>query len=827
MKVRMGRVASRLKVEAGFTLTEILVAGLIISVALIPLVNMFDTSFKGILNYERIHEAYNCARATVERIRSMPYYEPYNPSRGDVDIDDHFWGDRTPIFDNPENPAEPGAPSWDSIPEVSYFDYGEVEEFRNFKATVQLAYLNTDTGVARMSPEWGPKKIGNDRPRNLENEVVHLLLIKVNVYWPPGRGDRSYSLEQVVTDTDTIYNVGVSRVVVVGPESVKDPERENAAAHYPNETIILDIYGYGFKEGEGLNKPKGLNAYLVRNKYNDIPITLEKPPTLYAGETYAGNLAVDQFGNMRVRGRVTLYNNGTSGVLGEPNFYPRAAVGYWSVRIAQEEIINSYLFNGFIVEYPRPKIEQFGNDPDMSLSGRNDESAKQLKIVGRNFITMVKNPTPALVLYSPSGEILDQVLGVVNSISGTVNNGYSESLQTMLATFDLTKASPGVYKLVIYNTDPGLIGHVGSQPSQQEYTVIAVPPVVADIYVEGTYPRMRLAYKNIDFGKIRLAIDGMYFNALEPYVEVYISDSATENPRDGSWAQGTLVSVSKTKIVADFDVTQLPAKDNAYNAFVLNLDSGLWGKIESSSPRLSVRTYNGSISDFEPTSEVLFWENYYDIPSRITGSGLDACIAIGIHKDGTEYRDIEYTVVDSSRIDVNLNLIDCPSGTWELRVYITPNYYLKKNFQVSLGKAVILNPQRAYMYALSIDRRVKNASSYTTDYEYEYYQWGSWRVHRAEAIRSGYTKREARFTVRGKGFPVSGTTTLRVWRSDSWSKEGYYTTRTDRSRKFVYIVSDWWEMPNLTGYCGISVLRTGDDSNSTDVHEDRWELVNP
>lgn len=826
--MRTAKWAGRFRAEAGFTLTEILVAGIIISVALIPLVNMFDTSFRGILNYERMHEAYNCARAAVERIRSLPYYQPYNPTRGDVDIDDHFWGDRTPIYDNPEDPANEGAPRWDYIPEVTYFDYGELREFRDFRATVQLAYLNTDTGVASMSPDWGPKKIGNDRPRNVENEIVHLLLIRVNVYWPPGRGDRSYSLEQVVTDTDTIYNVGVSRVVVVGPDSVKDPERENAAAHYPDETIILDIYGYGFEEGEGLNQPKGLNAYLVRNKYNDIRITLHRPPTLYEGETYSGNIAVDEFGNMRVRGTVTLYNTGTSGVPGEPNFYPRAAVGYWSVKIAQEEIINSYLFNGFIVEYPRPRIEQFGNNPDMSLTGRNDESARQLKIVGRNFITLVKNPTPALVRYSPTGEILDQVLGVVDEITGTVNSGYSNNVQTMLATFDLTKASSGLYRLVVYNTDPGLIGHVGSQPSQQEYTVLAVSPVVTDVYVEGTLPRIRVAYKNIDFGKVRLAIEGMYFNALEPYVEVYISDSATENPMDGSWAQGTLVSVSKTKIVADFDVTQLPAKENAYNAFVLNLDSGLWGRIQADSPRLSVRTFSGSISAFQPTTGTLFWENYYDIPSRITGTGLDACIDVGIYRDGTEYRDIEYTVVDPGRIDVNLNLIDCPSGTWELRVYITPTYYLKTNFQVSLGRAVILEPQRAYMYAISIDRRRQDSTSYTTDYEYEYYSWGEWRVHRAEAIRSSrYTTRLARFTVRGKGFPVSGTTTLRVWHTDQWSAEGDFATRTDRSRKFVYLVSDWWAMPNLEGYCGISVRRTGDTTNPPDSYPDRWELEEP
>lgn len=828
-----------LKGEDGFSLAELLVAGLIIAVALVPMIRMFDTTFRGIFSYERIHKSANCARAAVERVRSLPFYVPYNESQGDRDIDDFFWGDRDPIGSNPKTvlPEGGNSPDWERIPEVVYYDYGEFTGYEKYRVTVQLSYLNTDTGVAEMFSEWGPKKVGNDRPRNSDNEMIHLLLVHVNAYWQADGSERKYSLEQVVTDTDTVYNVGVSRIAVTGPSEVMDPERENAAAHYPDKTISVDIYGYGLKAGEGLNKAKGLRAYLVRAKYNDIPISLRTPTprSVKVGEVFyeetikEGSIAVlmveGEIIYERVEGTLTLYNTGTSGVSGEPNFYPRAAVGYWSVKVAQEEIINSYLFNGFIVEYPRPTVTQFGNnDASMSLTGRNDESAKQLKIIGKNFITKVKNPTPVLVLYGANNTVLDQVTGTVNSITGTTNYGYSEAIQTMLATFDLTKASPGRYRLVVYNTDPGRIGHVSSVPSTQEYIVEAVPPRVTDVYVAGTEPKLRLAYKNIDFGKIRLAITGSYFNVLDPYVEVYISDSTTGDPKAGNWARGTLVNVGKDLIIADFDVTQLPAKDNAYNAFVLNLNTGLWGWITTGTPRLSVRTYNGNITSFQVTSPTGFWENYYDIPCRVTGSGLDAVIALTIAKGTTEYRDIEYTVVDSTRIDVNLNLIDCESGTWELRANITPTYYMKINFTVSLGKAVILDPQRTPMYAISIDRRTQGSTTYSTDYEYEYYSWGTWRVRRATAERStNITKREARFTVRGKGFPVSGTTTLMVWYG-TWSKQGDYPTITDRSKKYVYISSEWWEMPTYNDvYCGISVRRSGDTADP-DSHDDRWFL---
>lgn len=822
-----------LKGEEGFSLAELLVAGLIIAVALLPMIRIFDTTFHGIFSYERIHQGANCARAAVERVRSLPFYVPYNEAEGDRDIDDFFWGNRVPIGYNPSTTLPEGgySPNWDLIPEVTYYDYGQFPGYENYKVTVQLSYLNSDTGVADMFPEWGPKTPGNDQPRNADNELLHLLLVRVNVYWPPGTSEHVYSLEQVVTDTQTVYNMGISRVVVTGPQEVMDPERENAAAHYPDVTVKLDIYGYGFKPGEGLNKPKGMQAYLVRFKYKDITINLKRP-SLRSGPGWAETwkdesqliaVLLDADGKVlyeRVEGELVLYNTGTSNVPGEPNFYPRAAVGYWSVRVAQEEIINSYLFNGFIVEYPRPTVTQFGNDPDMGKTGKNDESAKQLKILGKNFITKVKNPTPVLIQYDQDNNVISEITGTVNSISGTVNYGYSDSTQTMLATFDLTKGLPGDYRLVVYNTDPGVIGHVGSIPSTDVYTVQAVPPVVTDVYVSGTSPRLRVAYKNVDFGKVRLAIEGNYFNPLDPELAVYISDSVSGDPLTGSYAQGSIVEKGLTRIVADFDVTQLPAKDNSYNAFVKS--RGLWGYITTPSPRLSVRTFSGNIDSFSITGTTGFWENYYDIPSMITGSGLNAAIDVTIARGGTEFGDIEYSVVDASRIDVSLNLIDCAPGAWELRVYITPTYYLKKTFTVTQGKAVILGVQSVPMYALYIDRRRAGTQGYTTDYEYG--------THVPVAYNStNQTTWEARFRVRGMGFPTSGTTTLRVWYQYygevRWAGvQGDYVALTDRTKKRVWIESDWWTMPNNDGYCEISVQRTGDPTNPPDVHYNRWRL---
>ena len=56
----------KLSKEGGFTLAEIFVAGLIMAVALIPIVRMFDVSFSGIRSFERIMSSVDCAKAAME-----------------------------------------------------------------------------------------------------------------------------------------------------------------------------------------------------------------------------------------------------------------------------------------------------------------------------------------------------------------------------------------------------------------------------------------------------------------------------------------------------------------------------------------------------------------------------------------------------------------------------------------------------------------------------------------------------------------------------------------------------------------------------------------
>jgi len=783
----------KLNQEGGFTIAEIIVAGFILAFALVPIVRMFDVSFSGIRAFEDIQNSVGGARAAVEEIRSLPFYEPYNATFGDVDIDDHFWGSRSP-----EN-TNPGAstPDWESIPEVEFYAYGAFPAYESYRIGVKLAYLSDDTGVSPMLDGWGPKTAGIDRPKDADNESIHLLLVQVNAYWMDGAEERAYTLESVVTDTEAIYNLGISSITVTGPASIQDFDEdgmvrnENAAAHWssPNVDVLVEIKGWGFNPDLAAN----LTASIVRDKNNDIPITLSFKST----DT--------------LRGTMKLYNTGTD-VAGEPDWFPRAAVGYWSVKVKQETILSTYLYQGFTVQYPKPVISDFGNAADMSKTGLNSADAASLRIVGGPFVNQVKTPAARLLRYGPSGEILDQINGtnIVLTVPGG-SYGYALSPNcTITATFDLTQGQPGEYHMVVVNTDePTLIGHVASDPSAAVYTIVEVFPEISDVYVYGISPRYRSGYPNIGNPRT-LVIEGQYFNqaGIPPYVDVYLCSDVVASAPSGTVIQGNVLSVvSHNTIVATFDLTGQPLGN--YKVFVRNRNDSRAGW--TAGAPFSIITFAPSISAFTATSDG-FYENYYDVPSVITGSCLDVATGVSITNGTVEY-DVtgESTVVSDMSIDVNLNLIDCNNTqTWNVRVYFSGGSPSQADytFDVVLGPAKII---------------AQNNYGDTRAALYIWRQDGSYRYETTSTRAYARYNRTARFYVRGKGFPlaVNGQTTLRIWKG-AWSLSGNYDCTTDRNNKIVRITSATWSMTNTTGDCGISVQRVGDAS--VDSYSTRWYL---
>jgi hypothetical protein len=400
----------------------------------------------------------------------------------------------------------------------------------------------------------------------------------------------------------------------------------------------------------------------------------------------------------------------------------------------------------------------------------------------------------------------------VTAPSGTYGYASSPSCE-ITATFDFTSAPPGEYRMQVVNTrEPTLIGHVGSAYSSAVYVIQQMDPRVDDVYVAAT--GSRTAYSDVG-NPWRLAIVGNYFNSSgSPPVEVWICQDVSGGLPSGNRVQGTVVSViGMTAIVADFNLSPLP--DGNYKAYVKNLNNGLAGWTAGNP--LSVTRFNANIGGFVPDAGYDFYENYYDIPCKITGTGLSSASRVTI-TDGTVEYDLvgDYTITSDNEIRVHrLNLIGCDNTrSWRVRVYFGTTFFLEREFDVKLGPARIIaaNDSKPAISIYRMGGWFSDSWSYETS------------TRRAAAIRSYlWGTARARFVVQGMGFPINGQTTLRVWMGESWSDFANLTCSYNRNAKSVTITSPDWEMPRDVGDAGISVQRVGD--SYVDSYPTRWRLV--
>lgn len=788
-------LARKLHGQAGFTIAEVMVAGFILVIALIPITAMFDTSFKGIRQFEQTQQSISCATHVMEEIQAIPFYTARTPDLSAShagDIDDHFWGARSPIYANP-TPGE-SIPSWDAIPEVPFYGYGELEGYEKYRVGVQVSYLDDGLGVAGMSSEWDPRLSGFDRPKNAEGDTLHMILVRATVYWGDAGQEKSYYQENIITDTLAIYNFGATKIIVdpppTNPVELTNPDKPNAAVHWsnPNRLIHVTIAGWGFDATT-------ISASLVRHKNNDIPINITSVT------------------DTEVKGTIDLYTTGTV-LADDPDWAPKAAVGYWSLKINQEDLFSTYLYNGFVVEYPAPVISDFGNATDMGKIGVNNQTAVQMKIEGAPFITRIENPAARLLRFDENGLLLTQINGTVTSTTVPAGTeGYTLDLCTIFATFDLSFAPAGEYYMHVVNTkEPTLIGHRAGY-SAVPYIIEDFKPVVTGITVDKTGGTNVYQNKGNPWA---VTITGDRFNQVgTPPVEIYLCSQVTDGLPAGSWVQGVVTSVPNANTIkGTFDATTLPLGN--YIVYVRNLINNVAGWTVDAP--LSVTFLNKYLDNFVPNTGYAFYENYYDIPSTVNGLGLTNTTAVTITNGSVEYP-IEYSISSNTTLAVNLNLINCSNGAWTLRVKLIGEDYLTTLFTVTLGPAKILPPDDT-KHAIKIWRAGIG------------FIGGGWSVETTAAWAEAYASTAtntatAKFEILGMGFPVSGNTTIRGWLAGS---PGSFVaiqcpTTMDRTNKVVKLITPPMNMPIAAGDCGIAVQRVGD--TVWDWYDRRWRLVTP
>ena len=330
------------------------------------------------------------------------------------------------------------------------------------------------------------------------------------------------------------------------------------------------------------------------------------------------------------------------------------------------------------------------------------------------------------------------------------------------------------------------------------------------------------------WGTLNLRLTGGRFINIVENPTIRLVQEAEEEPFT---ALGTIDSItapnngyidSGCEILASFDISDIPAGD--YRIEVINTQPEVVGHVSSLSGIYTIEgDWEATIDDFSPAPGSAFHENYYDIPATITGSNLSDAAKVAIrNEDGVIY-DItsDCTLGDDAQIAVNLNLIDCDHAkNWKVLVYNSEGEFLSKDFDITLGQAIIL-PVYDPHEAVRIERYEDVSGSWVSESVSE-----ETTTTLASALRSDTsTTRGALFEVKGMGFPLNDDTRLDVYGGgNSWVND--YRADTDRENKVVMIRSEIFTMPDQTWTDGGIRVKHGTWGwYEAPGSPPRWELV--
>ena len=79
-------LTERLKDESGYSMVEVIVAIMILAIAIIPMVGMFDTGLKASMVSSNYDQARMLANERLEKVRALPYNRPGSPTDSAVEI---------------------------------------------------------------------------------------------------------------------------------------------------------------------------------------------------------------------------------------------------------------------------------------------------------------------------------------------------------------------------------------------------------------------------------------------------------------------------------------------------------------------------------------------------------------------------------------------------------------------------------------------------------------------------------------------------------------------------------------------------------------------
>ena len=223
--------------EDGFSLAEVMVAFLILGVSVLPMVGMFDSSFRVTrMAYEK-NLSQQCGDYFLESVRNIPFYEAHNYDEIGTgikkDVDDHYWGERARVGGSLDN-------SWRQEHAVVMKDYG-VEPFPELQVKVNIGYIDharlgsgtpLTEAMATMHRDWVPYptttgQVGKDKPVDRNGIELNIMVYEVTVYENLG-STPVYRVSTVYSSPKVSANLYVSRVLNVSAEATKRGQHINS-----------------------------------------------------------------------------------------------------------------------------------------------------------------------------------------------------------------------------------------------------------------------------------------------------------------------------------------------------------------------------------------------------------------------------------------------------------------------------------------------------------------------------------------------------------------------------------------------------------------------
>lgn len=735
--MRISRMLKRIlmpgRSQKGFSIAEVMVAGTLLALVSMPMMQMFNTSLQMSNLTDDLNKVQVCVTSFSEKVRALPYYVGYTGTN--QDFDDFFWGTSRGTANN-----------WSTAPEVMYKDYGATP-YSQFKVTVKMVYLADDLSDAIMRASWGPKKSGYDKPTSSDNKVLHMIKYEVKAYWQPYPGGESnFSTAAIRTDTEAEIGLLVATCTNISADVNKhgskhvispgDDSADNTAPH-TKDGISLDIKGKGFIVG-------GTTVKLAMDKNADIPVS---------------NLVIAPTGD-EITCTVDLSLGGTAGF----PWSTKRSPGGWAVMVFVDKNF-AVLLDGLIVEFPKPVLTAV-----TPANGKDNDTALSIKVTGAPILSLGGTCSAVLRLVkkgadgSPdTSKIIDST--AVATVTTTGNTAsYTANPNYITATFNLTGKEVGDYYLWVVNCkNNGSVGQLGDVTGSSQnatagafvFQILKAPPSVTSVY-ETASPNRTYGFSNSTYN---LTIKGIAFDTSTDAghgVTVYIGrpNAAPTVP----YATGVnAVVVDGLTITADFNLSPLAANVGACWVWVQNnyyMQSG------SLANAYTVRTPPGTSG---ATSTLGFFYNYYDIPVALTGtnyySGYGVCFQ---NQSGGDV----FTVTDGdgeaapvygslTAMTAQLNLINefnnLPVGTYKIWVADpaeednTTGY---ATFTSSYGAPVMLTTNSPYQPpSLWIRYQYQNGTNIATN-------WSGWLTSFEDGSKTTDNSFEATCpTVKANGSP--------------------------------------------------------------------------